>query len=609
MAFLTGVNYWASNAGMHTFKDFNEQVIDKDFEFLSKHGVDTVRVFPLWPDFQPIENSRAKTTTFPIRVNGAPVEYLKYKSGLSEDACDKFSKLLALAKKHNLKVIVALLTGWMSGKKFVPEAIGELNPITDKKAIVLECAFIEDFVKVFKDSKQIIAWELGNECNALSLESPRADNDLWVQTVSQAIRLADPTRPIFAGMHGLSANGNWSLQTLARFTDMQTTHPYPLFTPFCSKEEITTMRASLHASAESEYYASISKKPCLVEEIGTLGPMVISGEKSGNYVEKAYATSFASGTTGFLWWCAFDQDKLDFAPYDTFAIEQNLGIAYDNETPKPLLLKLNETANFFKALPNLPAPEKDVTVILSNEQDEWKTAYGAYVLALQSGHTATFTFENQELPKSKNYVLASITSQTGIPSILVKQLVKEVENGANLLITYNGGYLSSFEKLTGLEVQGRTELPHTLNFTVDGKAVEISTQAKLLLKPTTAKVVVENDSDVILTENCLGKGKVYFFNAPLENAFSETFYPQDTNLYTVYEKTFENKLKISTTNSKVAVFSYDLNGKHGAILVNFSNEKTVKLNGDIKVVKTLGCFVTANELTFIKDYAYIEVED
>ncbi|MBR6737475.1 MAG: cellulase family glycosylhydrolase [Clostridia bacterium] len=608
MDFLTGVNYWASNAGMHTFKDFNESVIDKDFEFLKSYGVNTVRVFPLWPDFQPVENSRSKTDTFPLRNNGVPLEYSTYKSGLDESACKKFETLLTLAKKHGLKVIVALITGWMSGKKFVPEAVGELNPITDKKAIVLECAFIEDFVNVFKESEQIIAWELGNECNALSLESPRYDNDLWVQTVSQAIRLADPTRPVYAGMHGLSANGNWSLQTLGKFTDMQTTHPYPLFTPFCSKEEMTCMRASLHASAESEYYASISKKPCLVEEIGTLGPMVISGEKAGEYLEKAYATAFASGTTGFLWWCAFDQDKLDFAPYDVFAIEQNLGIAYDNKTPKHTLIKLNESSNFFKKLPKLPAPEKDICFILSSEQDEWKTAYGAYVLAIQSGHGATFTFENQPLPDSKYYVLPSITSQTGIPSILVKQLTEKVENGAKLLITYNGGYLSNFEGLSGLEVQGRTEMPETLSFSVDNAMVEVKVNGKLMLKPVTAKEIITTETDVILTKNSYGKGSVYFFNAPLENSFSEEFYPENTNLYKVYETVFENKLPISVNNQKVATYVYKTQTGYSAILVNFSNEKTVEVNANGTIKNARGCTVNGNALTFEKTYAYIEVE-
>ena len=155
MSFLTGVNYWASNAGVHTFSNFDEKVIDKDFSFLKSYGVDTIRVFPLWTDFQPIENSYSNTKTFAVRKNGVPLERLKYKSGLSEDACEKFSVLLSLAKKHGLKVIVSLITGWMSGKSFIPEAIRSENPITSKRAMVFECKFIKDFVNTFKQNKQI----------------------------------------------------------------------------------------------------------------------------------------------------------------------------------------------------------------------------------------------------------------------------------------------------------------------------------------------------------------------------------------------------------------------------------------------------------------------
>ena len=32
MSFLTGVNYWASNAGVHTFSNFDEKVIDKIYD-------------------------------------------------------------------------------------------------------------------------------------------------------------------------------------------------------------------------------------------------------------------------------------------------------------------------------------------------------------------------------------------------------------------------------------------------------------------------------------------------------------------------------------------------------------------------------------------------
>lgn len=49
--FMTGCNYWASNAGMLMWRDFDAETVEKDLALLSSFGVDTLRVFPLWSDF------------------------------------------------------------------------------------------------------------------------------------------------------------------------------------------------------------------------------------------------------------------------------------------------------------------------------------------------------------------------------------------------------------------------------------------------------------------------------------------------------------------------------------------------------------------------------
>ena len=53
--FITGVNYWASNAGIRMWTQFSPETIDDDFQHLAKMKLDVVRLFPLWPDFQPIQ--------------------------------------------------------------------------------------------------------------------------------------------------------------------------------------------------------------------------------------------------------------------------------------------------------------------------------------------------------------------------------------------------------------------------------------------------------------------------------------------------------------------------------------------------------------------------
>ena len=61
-------------------------------------------------------------------------------------------------------------------------------------------------------------------------------------------------------------------------TDMLTTHPYPYFVPHCSKDKFSSMRTLLHATTETKYYSDLGRKPCLVEEIGNLGPMMCDNE-------------------------------------------------------------------------------------------------------------------------------------------------------------------------------------------------------------------------------------------------------------------------------------------------------------------------------------------
>ena len=72
--FLLGCNYWASNGGMRMWERFSAEVVEKDFERLSSCGVDTIRVFPTWNAFQPIEDTKIKWSKFRYRINDQPLE-------------------------------------------------------------------------------------------------------------------------------------------------------------------------------------------------------------------------------------------------------------------------------------------------------------------------------------------------------------------------------------------------------------------------------------------------------------------------------------------------------------------------------------------------------
>lgn len=113
-------------------------------------------------------------------------------------------------------------------------------------------------------------------------------------------------------MHSLTAapEGPWTIGDQGELTDILTTHPYPVFTPHCDQDPINTIRTCLHATAESRLYADIGEKPCFVEEIGTLGPMIASDAIGADYLRTNLFSLWAHDCRGLLWWCAYDQKHL-----------------------------------------------------------------------------------------------------------------------------------------------------------------------------------------------------------------------------------------------------------------------------------------------------------
>ena len=56
--------------------------------------------------------------------------------------------------------------------------------------------FIKCFVNGVKECKNIVMWDIGNECNCLGTAENRYEAYVWTAFVSDAIRSADPSRPV-----------------------------------------------------------------------------------------------------------------------------------------------------------------------------------------------------------------------------------------------------------------------------------------------------------------------------------------------------------------------------------------------------------------------------
>jgi hypothetical protein len=509
--------------------DWRPDVVRQDLRRLRQGELQVLRVFPLWPDFQPLTLLRGG--------GGEPVEFRHGEAPLPDDPCgqagmsaammERFATFLDLLAEQGLVCIVGLITGWMSGRLFVPPALDGLNVLTDPTALRWQVRFVRHFVDAFKDHPAVLAWDLGNECNCMG-QASRDQAYAWTALITQTIRAADATRPVVSGMHSLSPDGTWSSFDQGELTDVLTTHPYPVFTPHCNQDPVDTIRTILHSTAESRYYADLGGKPCLCEEIGTLGPVIASEKIAADFIRSALFSLWANDCHGLLWWCASDQTHLEHAPYDWNTVERELGLLRVDGQPKPVLKELRTFRQMLDGLPfrTLPPRSRDAVCILSERQDTWGVAYAAFILAKQAGFELEFQHVSQPLKDAPFYLLPCLKGNQMSRRRMI-ELLDKVKAGATLYASLDDSLPSGFEALTGLEPQTRERSRAAGEITlagIEGLATIPGNEAfKIRFRATRATVLGrEADGNPAFTVAPHGKGKVYFLSVPMEMTLTRT---------------------------------------------------------------------------------------
>ena len=526
-----GCNYWASNAGIYMWRNFDLDAIGKDFALLAENGLTVLRIFPLWNDFQPIRQMSSVFNTFreirmkdDLPLEGSPLA----EAGIDEVMMERFQKVLDLAEKYNFKVIVALLTGWMSGRMFVPDAISHCNLLTDPLAISWEVRFIKAFVRHFKYHKAIRVWEPGNECNCLSaVENPESAY-CWLAAITDAIRSADSSREVWGGMHGLSSSfrGNWQLAHQKELCDAVTTHPYPCdFTPHAELDRVDTIRNAFHGVAESNLYRDCSGKDCSIEEAGNLGNMFSAPEVAANYIGNMLWNALAHNIKSLLWWCSCDFTHLDYPPYDWNAMERELGLlGKDRRISEQLkaFKKFNDTVNTLD-LTGLPEFRRNAVVLLTDETDHWGVAWSSWLLAKQAGFDVSMQSAEAPLKDADFYILPAVTSTAAIPRRHYYKLVEKVRAGATLLASFSGGALEPFEDVFGVKVLRRYTDNNTLDVTLNGENFTAAPGIRLELQAVNAEIIACDSRNMpFMTCNKCGKGKAIFMAASPEAFMAKT---------------------------------------------------------------------------------------
>ena len=597
--FQVGVNYWASHAGTMMWSKWDARIVEDDFIKLKQANVSFIRVFPLWSDFQPL-TAHYSDHVYEYRIGEEPLPDNEFgRCGVSEMQMEHFRVFLDLAEKYELKIIVALITGHMSGKLFVPPAFEGKDVYKDPMILRWEIRYVEFFVRYFKYHKAIVAWDLGNECNNMHEVSSQGQAFVWAKLISNAIKSNDDTKPVISGINLLSVDegdttgmnsslnawydrGCWTITDQAEATDILTTHLYHIFES--NIDPINSIRAELHPVCETLMYQGISSKPCFLEEVGAIGYMNTSKKVEADFFRTISFSLWAHNCFGIGWWCAFDQGHLTQTPYDWNTIGSEYGFYNTQGQIKPVGVQAKAFMDFIHDFPfeTLPKRMTDGVCIIPRGLgvSASKVAVNTFLLAKQAGIELEFQYSEQPLKDSDLYIMPSLLGNRFITKHRFSKLLEKVKNGATLYISTDECLIGKFTELTGLTVASRERSDKERLISLNGETYPVKGAYKYNIDDVSSIVLAtdENGNPVFVCNN-YGKGKIYCLMAPLESYLSkkcEAFHSENAlpycNFYKQLEYAGSNNKTVFSDNLQICVTEHPIDSeRHIVIAINYSS--------------------------------------
>lgn len=606
--FAFGVNYWASENATRMWRDFDAVAVERDFKALYNAGVKWIRLFPMWDDFQPIK----ELTTW----GGTHVEVVyeddtprdnspEGVAGVSKVMMDRLETVMNLCNKYNFKVDLAIFTGFMSSMNYIPRLFEDKNVFSDPVALMWEQKFIKYIVTRFKDHPALGGWDLGNECSVIrKINDNVALQYAWTAMVCNAIRAIDREHPVISGQDGVATEtitpGNtdgWQIREHAECVDILTTHPYPIFRE--PNDKVNTMRPIMHTSAECSMFEDIGGKMCFVEETGSIGYQTCSLDSEADFIRGDILSCYLHGCHGYFWWCAFDQGKIDFAPYDWNNIGSDYGLLKGDRGEKPVAKEAKRIMTIISGI-DLPKYERQaVCIIPLNLRNSTQLAANVMCLAAQNDMGVRYCSATQALPDSKLYIVPRIEGNGALRRRTVEGLKEKANAGASVYVSMGGGFLRMFPELSGIEVISREAPAKPLTVNIDGVELPCSPNYVYHTKNIDGKVLATfSDGTPAIVSHPYGRGRIIvsLFSAEaqtagLKGAFDRADAPAYHKVYALIMKAAGIKPVFYTDNPQVCAMEHKVDAKRSIVsLMNYSDtvqEYTVGATVGYQVKKVL----------------------
>lgn len=311
--------------------DWPEREIKRDLDLMRKLGLNCVRFFLRWQDFEP---RAGRYTAKSFR---------------------RFAQFLAWCEERDLLVQPSLMVGWMSGGIFWPDWKGERNLFSDALMRRHAMAFATKAARICARFPRIVlAIDQGNEicCLPDCMEAPPAAVESWCRDFNRAIRRGFPSVPIISGneQNQIVSDTGWRFDAQPG-CDLYSMHAYPN-----SAWHSLTFDGMTDPLGQSllPFYVKCARAfgAVMAQEFGTIFTI---GKCCDDYLRAILPACWEAGANGFLWWSLRDF-AADGHPYNKNAFEGPLGLVGDDDRVKPVLRSFEA---FARTLPDRPPPVID----------------------------------------------------------------------------------------------------------------------------------------------------------------------------------------------------------------------------------------------------------
>lgn len=590
--FFIGINYWDSVHATEMWKYFDDTIIEEDFRVLKEAGIEVLRVFPRWSDFQPLTAAYTTGRIYEMQIEGKPLPDTEAgQAGVSEEMCRNFDRFCDLAEQYELNLMVGIITGQMSFGLFVPSALEGRDPLTDPLSIRWQIRFARYFVQRFKSKRAIIGWDLGNEPNCLGAGDEHEFYN-WMNNIANTIRVSDPSRPVISGLATINniSTGRACYKDVAEICDFNTTHPYAIFDS--PTEPLASTIPMLNPAFYSKLAEDIAGTPTFPQEFGAIGYLTCTETEEAEFYRAAMLASIAYCCHGGMYWCAFDQGELDFAPYNWNNIGSQYGFFREDRSAKEIVKANLQLQDFIKQLPSDFTPPVTNAVVLVEREDlgnlipKLRTTFA---LAKRAGIDVTFCSALDPIPDASLYLFPSVSSPKAITKTRLNELLEKVKEGATLYLSLDTALFREIPEITGVCSHARYLRNKITEMILDDAVLPLESKTTYHLEPKTAESIAsDSNGEPVFFRNRYGKGFVFFTQFPVEKMLQNRpgfFYEEEVP---PYEKLYKQLLsevspkRIAQTDNHFILLTEHIvdETKRYLFAINFSDKEqttTLKL--------------------------------